>query len=164
MKKNACIAGVTGQGGAYRAELLLRKGYEVHGIKRRASSFNTDSSNLIRIIELAELAAAELGLTLSWSGAGESEIGTVSAVTSSDDIAPMCKVGNVIVRVDPRYFRPTKVKTLLGDPTKAREKLGRVPTTTLQELVCEMVQAGFAVARRDALVKNAGFQTLSHHE
>jgi GDPmannose 4,6-dehydratase len=66
--------------------------------------------------------------------------------------------------VDPRYFRPTEVETLLGDPGKARKKLGWTPTTSLHELVKEMVLADYSSARRDALVKLAGFQTFNHHE
>jgi GDPmannose 4,6-dehydratase len=66
--------------------------------------------------------------------------------------------------LDTRYFRPTEVETLLGDPSKAKAKLGWVPRTTLKELVAEMVQADFTSAKRDALVKLAGFQTFDHHE
>ena len=111
--------------------------------------------------QFVEFAAEELGFTLTWTGEGESEVGTVSAITGDK---AKCKVGDVIVKVDPRYYRPTEVETLLGDPTKAREKLGWVPTTTLKELVAEMVQADFNSARRDALVKLAGFQTYDRHE
>ena len=111
--------------------------------------------------QFVEFAAQELGITLTWTGEGENEVGTVSAITGNK---AKCKVGDAIVRVDPRYYRPTEVETLLGDPTKAKEKLGWVPTTTLQELVAEMVQADFTSAKRDALVKLAGFQTYDHHE
>ncbi len=111
--------------------------------------------------QFVEFAAAELGITLSWQGEGEGEQGVVSAVTGKD---AKCKVGDVIVKVDPRYFRPTEVETLLGDPSKAKEKLGWVPRTTLKELVAEMVQADYTSAKRDALVKLAGFQTFNHHE
>ena len=111
--------------------------------------------------QFVEFAAQELGITLTWTGEGENEVGTVSAIAGDK---AKCKVGDAIVKVDPRYYRPTEVETLLGDPTKAKEKLGWVPTTTLKELVAEMVQADFAAARRDALVKLAGFQTYDHHE
>jgi len=111
--------------------------------------------------QFVEFAAAELGVQLAWTGEDEQEIGTVVSVTGTD---AKCKVGDVIVKVDPRYYRPTEVETLLGDPTKAKEKLGWVPTTTLKELVAEMVQADFTSAKRDALVKLAGFQTYDHHE
>jgi len=75
-----------------------------------------------------------------------------------------CKVGDVIVKVDPRYYRPTEVETLLGDPAKAKAKLGWTPKITLPELVKEMVEADYATARKDSLVKLAGFQAYDHHE
>ncbi len=89
------------------------------------------------------------------------EVGIVAKVEGGKAKA---KVGDVIVKVDPRYFRPTEVETLLGDPSKAREKLGWTPQTSLQELVKEMVLADYSSARRDALVKLAGFTTFDHHE
>jgi len=75
-----------------------------------------------------------------------------------------CKVGQVIVQVDPRYFRPTEVETLLGDPSKAKQKLGWTPTTSFEELVREMVEADYTAARRDNLVKQAGFQAFDYNE
>ena len=111
--------------------------------------------------QFVDFAALELGITLAWQGVGLAEQGVVAAVTGDH---AQCKVGDVIVKVDPRYFRPTEVETLLGDPSKAREKLGWTPTTTLQELVQEMVQADFTSAKRDALVRQAGFQTYDHNE
>ncbi|MNL74876.1 GDP-mannose 4,6-dehydratase [compost metagenome] len=72
--------------------------------------------------------------------------------------------GETVVRVDPRYFRPAEVETLLGDPTKARQKLGWTPRTTFAELVSEMVAADFDLARRDSLVKEAGFKAFNYHE
>ena len=111
--------------------------------------------------QFVEFAAAELGITVTFSGEGVDEIGTVTAVTGDK---AKCKVGDVIVKVDPRYFRPTEVETLLGDPTKAKEKLGWTPKTTLRELVAEMVQADYTAARRDSLVKLAGFQAYDYNE
>ena len=111
--------------------------------------------------QFVEFAAAELGISLRFTGEGVDEVGIVEAVSGSQ---AKVKPGDVIVRVDPRYFRPTEVETLLGDPTKAREKLGWTPTTSLHELVREMVIADYSSARRDALVKLAGFQTFDHHE
>ena len=70
---------------------------------------------------------------------------------------PLLKPGNIIVRIDPRYFRPTEVETLLGDAAKARTKLGWTPKTTFTELVAEMVEEDFAAARRDSLCLQAGF-------
>ncbi len=111
--------------------------------------------------QFVEFAAQELGISLTWKGSDAEEVGIVSAITGK---SAKCKVGDTIVKVDPRYYRPTEVETLLGDPTKAKEKLGWVPTTTLKELVQEMVQADYTSAKRDALVKLAGFQTYDHHE
>ena len=111
--------------------------------------------------QFVEFAAAELGIELRWEGEGEQEIGIVAAVTNKD---VKLKSGEIIVKVDSRYFRPTEVETLLGDPSKAKEKLGWVPRTTLAELVQEMVRADYSAAKRDALVKMAGFQTYDHHE
>ena len=113
------------------------------------------------VSQFVEFAAAELGIQLRWEGEGENEVGIVAAVTNKD---AKVKVGDTIVKVDPRYFRPTEVETLLGDPTKAKEKLGWVPKTTLAELVQEMVQADYTAAKRDALVKMAGFQAFDYHE
>ena len=115
--------------------------------------------------QFVEFAAEELGVTLAFSGEGETEIGTVVKVEPVDgEIKAKCKVGDVIVKVDPRYYRPTEVETLLGDPTKAKEKLGWTPTTTLRELVKEMVDADYTAARRDSLVKLAGFQAFDYNE
>jgi len=111
--------------------------------------------------QFVEFAATELGITVRFEGEGEKEVGIVAAVTG--DRAKV-KVGDVIVKVDPRYYRPTEVETLLGDPTKAREKLGWTPKTMLQELVKEMVESDYTSAKRDALVKMAGFQAYDYHE
>lgn len=111
--------------------------------------------------QFVQFAAAELGITIAFQGEGVEEIGVVEKV---DGDKAKVKAGDVIVRVDPRYFRPTEVETLLGDPGKAREKLGWVPRTTFQELVSEMVNADFTSAKRDAMVKMAGFQAYDYHE
>ena len=111
--------------------------------------------------QFVERAAAELGITVDFKGDGEQEIGVVAAVKGNQ---AKCKVGDVIVRVDPRYFRPTEVETLLGDPSKAKAKLGWTPTTTFEELVREMVLADYTAARRDSLVKLAGFQAYDYNE
>jgi GDPmannose 4,6-dehydratase len=114
--------------------------------------------------QFVDFAAQELGLTLAWTGSDAEEIGTVNAISKEGGKNTKCKVGDVIVKVDPRYYRPTEVETLLGDPTKAKIKLGWVPKTSLRELVVEMMQADYNSAKRDALVKLAGFQTFDHHE
>jgi GDPmannose 4,6-dehydratase len=106
-------------------------------------------------------AAAELGITLAFEGDGLNEVGTVAAVTGNK---ATCQVGSTIVRVDQRYFRPTEVQTLLGDPGKAKRKLGWTPHTTLAELVREMVDSDYMSAQQDGLVRQAGFRTFDHHE
>ena len=111
--------------------------------------------------EFVELAAAELGIVVHFENTGESETGVVAAL---NDPQLKLRVGDTIVRVDPRYFRPTEVETLLGDPTKAKQKLGWAPTTTFAQLVSEMVKADIDDARRDHLVKLAGFQAYDYHE
>ncbi len=111
--------------------------------------------------QFVEFSAKELGFTLEWIGEGIDEAGVVRSVTGKD---VKCSVGDVVVRVDPRYFRPTEVETLLGDPSKAKAKLGWTPKTALPDLVREMVQADHATARKDALVKLAGFPMHERHE
>ena len=98
-----------------------------------------------------DAAARELGIEITWTGAGVEETGADQA-------------GRTIVRVDPRYFRPTEVETLLGDPTKAKEKLGWTPQTSFQELVAEMVREDLRIAERDELVKKHGFAAFDYHE
>lgn len=110
------------------------------------------------------LAAAELGLTLAFEGEGLDEVARVSAIAAVEGPPPRCRVGDVIVRVDPRYFRPTEVETLLGDASKARERLGWAPTTSIETLVREMMAADYSAARRDELVKSAGFPAYDAHE
>ncbi|CAN7452235.1 GDP-mannose 4,6-dehydratase [Cupriavidus necator] len=116
--------------------------------------------------DFVRIAAAELGITVRFEGEGVNEIGIVDSVDSQKTAAAGLKVavGQTIIRVDPRYFRPAEVETLLGDPTKAREKLGWTPRTTFAELVREMVEADFDLARRDSLVKEAGFKAFNYHE
>ena len=99
--------------------------------------------------------AAHLGITLRFEGVGVDEIGVVEAISGAD--APSVKPGDVIVRVDARYFRPAEVETLLGDPTRAKDKLGWVPQITAQEMCEEMVAADLIAAKRHALLKLHGF-------
>jgi GDPmannose 4,6-dehydratase len=102
-------------------------------------------------------AAKELGIRIRWEGQGVDEVGYWdSPATGTENAA--------IVKVDPRYFRPTEVDTLLGDPTKAREKLGWVPKTSFDQLVAEMVREDLKSAERDELVKRHGFAAYDYHE
>ena len=98
--------------------------------------------------------AAELGLTLNFSGSGVDEIATVTAI--SGDKAPALAIGDVVMRIDPRYFRPAEVETLLGDPSKAKTKLGWEPQITAQEMCAEMVAHDLRAAKRHALLKLHG--------
>ena len=98
--------------------------------------------------------AKELGLTLAFEGQGEAEVARVAAVTSNK--APAVKAGDIIMRVDPRYFRPAEVETLLGDPSKAKARLGWEPEITAQEMWAEMVAHDLETAKRHAFLKEAG--------
>ena len=104
--------------------------------------------------EFITWAAADLGITIEFTGSGIDEIGTATRVEG--DLAPQVAVGDVILRIDPKYFRPAEVDALLGDPTKAKEKLGWLPEITARELCREMVQADHKAARRCALLKSHG--------
>ena len=111
--------------------------------------------------EFVDLAAKELGITLSFEGEGENEIARITAVNNAD---AKCKVDDIVVRVDPRYFRPTEVETLLGDASKAKDKLGWTPKISFQELVSEMMREDLKAAERDELVRRHGFTTPNYHE
>jgi GDPmannose 4,6-dehydratase len=106
--------------------------------------------------EFIRWSAAELGITLRFEGEGTQELGIVEAVDRQD--APNVKPGDVILRIDPRYFRPAEVETLLGDPSKAKEKLGWEPHITTQEMCSEMVAEDLKAAKRHALLKEHGLQ------
>jgi GDPmannose 4,6-dehydratase len=101
--------------------------------------------------DFIDAAAEEIGITLSWEGAGIDEIGIDAN-------------GKTIIAIDPKYFRPTEVESLLGDASKAREKLGWTPKISFKELVCEMVREDMKSAQRDELVKQHGFKTMDFQE
>jgi GDPmannose 4,6-dehydratase len=105
--------------------------------------------------EFITRSAAQLGISLKFEGAAENEKAIISAI--SGDKAPALKVGDVIVQIDPRYYRPTEVETLLGDPTKAKEKLGWVPEITLDQMIEEMVANDHQEAMQVALLKQNGY-------
>ncbi|MEP1870520.1 MAG: GDP-mannose 4,6-dehydratase [Paraglaciecola sp.] len=108
----------------------------------------------ISVREFVTMSAQNAGITLEFSGEEINEVATVTAITG--DNAPGVKVGDVIVKVDPRYFRPAEVETLLGDPTKAKEKLGWVPEITVEEMCAEMVENDLNKAKQTALLKAHG--------
>ncbi|CAB3780923.1 GDP-mannose 4,6-dehydratase [Pararobbsia alpina] len=101
--------------------------------------------------QFVDAAAKELGISITWKGEGIEEKGYDAS-------------GNLIVAVDPRYFRPTEVETLLGDATRAKEKLGWTPPTSFEQLVAEMVEEDLRSAQRDELVKSHGFSTFNYNE
>jgi GDPmannose 4,6-dehydratase len=101
--------------------------------------------------DFVNAAATELGMTITWQGEGVNETGTDEN-------------GKVMVKVDSRYFRPTEVETLLGDPTKAKQKLGWTPKISFEELVAEMVREDYKSAQRDELIKSNGYQAMDYHE
>ncbi|MDR1856737.1 MAG: GDP-mannose 4,6-dehydratase [Desulfovibrio sp.] len=128
----------------------------------------TGEQHTVRLF--AETAAAELGLVLDWQGSGAEETGIVKDIDEAKmskacgDVSVRCvlRPGDVIVRVDPRYYRPTEVESLLGDAGRAREKLGWVPGTDFPTLVREMVREDMVLAMRDSLCRGAGFRTFEH--
>jgi GDPmannose 4,6-dehydratase len=110
--------------------------------------------------EFVNASATAMGMQLTWSGSGIAEIAKVEATGGQPGVV----AGQVIVKVDPRYFRPTEVATLLGDASKAREQLGWQPRISFAELVQEMVQADLDATRKYALVRDNGFTAHAHHE
>jgi GDPmannose 4,6-dehydratase len=105
--------------------------------------------------QFIQWSAEELGITLRFEGLGVDEVGIVERIEG--DKAPALKVGQTIVRVDPRYFRPAEVESLLGDPTKAKNKLGWEPVATVRDMCAEMVAADLEEARRHSLLKSHGY-------
>ena len=106
--------------------------------------------------QFIEWSARELGITLRFEGQNVNEVAVIEAIEG--DNAPAPKLGDVIVRVDPRYFRPAEVETLLGDPSKAKEKLGWTPEITAQEMCAEMAAEDLKTAKRHALLKQHGLK------
>lgn len=109
----------------------------------------------ISVREFVRVTANNLGIELEFAGEGVDEVATVTSVTGSD--APNVKVGDVIVRVDPRYFRPSEVETLLGDPSLAKQELGWEPTISLETMCEEMVKHDLENAKKNALLKSHGY-------
>jgi len=112
--------------------------------------------------EFIAWAASELGITLRFEGSGVDEVAIVERITGSDHTS--VKVGDVVVKIDPRYFRPTEVESLLGDPSKAKNILGWTPTISAQEMCSEMVRADLIEAKKIALLKVNGFPTTCPSE
>jgi GDPmannose 4,6-dehydratase len=114
--------------------------------------------------EFAEAAFRQAGISLAWKGAGVDEQAVVDAVEEAGGIMPVCTPGAVVVSVDPHYFRPTEVDTLLGNPDKARTRLGWQPRVTFDELVREMVKEDIELALRDQHVRDGGYKLHERFE
>lgn len=109
----------------------------------------------ISVREFVRMSAKEAGIELEFSGAGVDEIGTIKALNKN--YAAGLKVGDVIIKVDPRYFRPAEVETLLGDPSKAKATLGWIPDITVEEMCQEMMSSDLQKAKQHAFLKEHGF-------
>ena len=115
--------------------------------------------------QFIEMAAAELGINIIWHGDGVDEIGAIDASSPIlSTSSAFVKANDTIIRIDPRYFRPTEVETLLGDPAKAKEKLGWVPEITVQEMCKEMVEHDLEQAKQHALLKKHGYSVTISSE
>ncbi len=125
-----------------------------------AEDFVIATGRQASVREFVDRAAAALSISLAWSGEGLNEVARVDSAGDAAKVNP----GQVIIRVDPRYFRPTEVETLLGDASRARDRLGWSPRTSLAELVSEMVQADLSAARKYALLRENGFTAFAHHD
>ena len=113
--------------------------------------------------EFVERAFKELGILLEWRGKGLEEKGVIESLDSDAELLSV-NAGDVVVEIDPRYFRPTEVDTLIGDATKARQKLGWQPKVSFEALISEMVLEDFKDAQREQLLKNEGYQTFEYNE
>ncbi|EME0894040.1 GDP-mannose 4,6-dehydratase [Vibrio parahaemolyticus] len=120
-----------------------------------ADDFVIATGKQISVREFVRMSAKEAGIDIEFSGEGVNEIATV--IQADSEKAPGVTVGDVIVRVNPRFYRPAEVETLLGDPTKAKEKLGWVPEITVESMCAEMVQADISKAKQHVLLKEHGF-------
>ncbi|HCG7919616.1 GDP-mannose 4,6-dehydratase [Vibrio parahaemolyticus] len=120
-----------------------------------ADDFVIATGKQISVREFVRMSAKEAGIDIEFSGEGVNEIATV--IQADSEKAPGVTVGDVIVRVNPKFYRPAEVETLLGDPTKAKEKLGWVPEITVEAMCAEMVQADISKAKQHVLLKEHGF-------
>lgn len=123
--------------------------------QKEPKDFVIATGKQISVREFVKMSARQVGIQLEFFGKGETEIAKVSHVNK--DIAPAVSIGDTVVRVDSRYFRPAEVETLLGDPSKAKSELGWVPEVTIEEMCAEMVEQDLTIAKKNALLKSNGF-------
>ena len=137
--------------------------------QEKPEDFVIATGHTTEIREFVRMAFGQVGVELSFSGSDAAETASVAAIHRDTFLAttgqePGLKIGDVVVRVDPRYFRPTEVDLLIGDPGKAKEKLGWAPKCSLQELVTDMVQSDLKVMQRERHIKDGGFDTMNYYE
>jgi GDPmannose 4,6-dehydratase len=123
----------------------------------KAEDFVIATGKQYSVRQFIEWTAAELSMQIRWEGEGVNEIGYAKIPVIASEARQSTSQEVPIIRIDPRYFRPTEVETLLGDPTKAKEKIGWIPEITLDEMIREMVSADLADAKKHALLKNHGY-------
>jgi len=130
--------------------------------QERPQDFVIATGEQFSVRTFVEWTAAELGIDLAFSGSGVEELATVAAIKkiNGEMRAPGLKVGDVILRIDPKYFRPTEVETLLGDPSRAKEVLGWVPTINAEEMCREMTRHDLSEAKKAALLRTVGFDAF----
>jgi len=128
--------------------------------QEKAEDFVLATGITTYIRDFVKMAFAEIGVELNFSGKDENEIGKVKSVTGNYSIT----IGQEVIKVDPRYYRPTEVELLIGDPTKANTKLGWKPKYTLAEMVKEMVAADIELFKKEQLLKDSGFTINREHE
>jgi len=129
---------------------------------KRADDYVVATGESRSVREFVELALREIGAEIQWKGKGVKEVGVIKKVTSRGKRVTSTKKGDVVVEIDPRYFRPTEVDELLGDASKARKALGWEPRISFEEMISTMVKADLEEASRDQLCKDSGYRVLNY--
>jgi GDPmannose 4,6-dehydratase len=137
--------------------------------QEKPEDFVIATGQTTEIREFVRMAFGQVGISLAFSGTDAAETAAVASIDKDKFFAttgqqPALAVGDIVVKVDPRYFRPTEVDLLIGDPGKAKEKLGWAPKCSLQELVTDMVQSDLKVMQRERHIKDGGFDTMNYYE
>ena len=127
-----------------------------------AEDFVIATGHHMTVRDFVILSAGFLGLTLEFKGSGQNEVGLITK--KQGDKAPALKVGDEIIAINPRYYRPTEVDSLLGDPTKAKEKLGWEPKISVEDMCKEMIESDLIAARKESFLLDNGYETRSPQE